>query len=112
MKRLWLFLVLACGAPTDSTDLMVPGEVDQLRIVHPRTVVVTMTPVEQSVYPDGTAQYIAIARDGQGRELRASAWVWTTSDTTIAVVSQTGLATGLTVGQVTVYATAYPPWRR
>lgn len=102
----------ACAAPTDMNRLEVPSSIDKLRVVHPAVVNITVTPVNGNAYPSGTVQYVAIARDGQGRVLRASAWKWSSSDTTVAVVSSTGLATARAVGNGTITATAYPPWRR
>jgi hypothetical protein len=102
----------ACGTPTDMQPKQVPESIDELRVVKPKIVRVTVTPANASAYPTGTIQYVATARDGQGRVLRASAWRWTSSDTTIAVVSSTGLVTGRVVGNGIVTATAYPPWRR
>ena len=104
--------LFACGAPTDMKGPEVPTSVEQLRVVHPAVVRVTVTPDNASAYPAGTIQYVAIARDGQGRVLRAAAWKWRSSDTTVAVVSLAGLVTGRTVGQGIITATAYPPWRR
>jgi pullulanase len=105
-------VILACAAPTDMNRLDVPISVDELRVVHPKVVVITVTPANGNAYPAGTVQYVAKARDGQGRVLRASAWKWSSSDTSVAVVSQTGLATARAVGNGTITATAYPPWRR
>jgi hypothetical protein len=104
--------LLACDAPADTRRLDLPTAVDELRIVNPKVVRVTVTPANGSAYPAGTIQYLATARDGQSRLLRASAWKWSSSDTTVAVVSATGLATGRSLGQGIITATAYPPWRR
>lgn len=104
--------LLACDAPTDMSRLDVPDLIDGLRVVHPAVVRVTVTPADASSYPAGTVQYVATARDDQGRLLRAAAWKWSSSDTTVAVVSSTGLATARTVGNGIITATAYPPWRR
>ena len=104
--------LFACDAPTDMKRLEVPTSVDALRIVSPAVVRVTVTPTNASAYPAGTIQYIAIARDGHGRRLRAAAWKWSSSDTTVAVVSPTGLATGRAVGHGIITAIGYPPWRR
>lgn len=104
-------VLIACGAPTDTNRQEVPTTVD-FRIVHPATVRVTVTPANGNAYPSGKVQYVAVARDGQGRVLRASAWKWSSSDTMIAVVSSTGLATGRAVGTGVIKAVAYPPWRR
>ena len=104
--------LLACDAPTDTIPLEVPDFIDGLRIVHPAVVRVTVRPSSDTTYSTGTIQYVATARDGQGRLLRASAWKWSSSDTTVAVVSSSGLATGRNVARVIITATAYPPWRR
>lgn len=104
--------LLACDAPADTRSLDLPTSVDQLRIVHPKVVRVSVTPANASAYPAGSIQYIATARDGQGRILQAAAWEWRSSDTTIAVVSRTGLATGRNIGNGIITAIAYPPWRR
>ena len=66
--------LFACGAPTDMRHLEVPTSLDGLRVVHPAIVRVTVTPANATAYPAGTIQYIATARDGQGRLLRAAAW--------------------------------------
>ena len=104
--------LFACGAPTDMKRIEVPTSVDELRIVHPAVVRVTLTPAAASAYPAGTIRYVATARDGQGRLLRPAAWKWSSSDSTVAVVDITGLATGRAVGQAMITATGYPPWRR
>ena len=104
--------LIACGAPTDMNPTLDPISVDGTRVVHPAVVTVSVTPVTASAYPQGTVQYIATARDGEGRVLRAAAWKWSSSDTTVAVVSLTGLATARAVGHGIIVATGYPPWRR
>jgi hypothetical protein len=104
--------LLACDAPTDTSSLEIPDFIDGLRVVHPAVVIVTVTPVRDTIYSAGTVQYVGTARDGQGRLLRASAWKWSSSDTTVAIVSSTGLATGRKAGDGIITATAYPPWRR
>jgi hypothetical protein len=90
----------------------VPTSIEELRVVRPSVVRVTVTPVNASAYPAGTIQYVATARDGHGRLLKPSAWKWTSSDTSVAVVSSTGLATARVIGNGVITATAYPPWRR
>ena len=109
-RILSLAALVACATPTDANRQEVPS-VD-FRIVHPAIVRVTVTPANGNAYPAGKVQYVAEARDGQGRLLKASAWKWSSSDTTIAVVSSTGLATARAVGTGVIKAVAYPPWRR
>lgn len=103
---------IACGAPTDMTSRALPDFGDEARIVRPKVVTVTVSPVSSNAYLGGSVQYVATARDGDGLVLRPNAWKWSSSDTTIAVVTQTGLATGRALGNAIIAATAYPPWRR
>jgi hypothetical protein len=103
-------LCLACGASTD-TPLGVGSTIDG-RVVHPDVVTVTVTPLDSVVVAGGKLQYVGIARDGQGRVLRAGSWTWQSSDTTIAVVSQAGVVTTRREGHVNIVATAFPPWKR
>jgi hypothetical protein len=105
-------VLLACDAPLDPRRLEIPGSADESRVVHPSVVRITVTPDNATAYPAGTIQYVATARDDQGRLLKAAAWKWSSSDTTVAVVSSSGLATGRAVGQGAIIATGYPPWRR
>ena len=109
---LGILALLACDAPTDPQSAEVPTSIDGLRVVHPAIVRITVTPGDASANPSGTVQYVATARDDQGRLLRAAAWKWTSSDTAVAIVSLAGLATARMEGAVIITATAYPPWRR
>jgi uncharacterized protein YjdB len=103
-------VLMACDGPTAMKQLTDPT--DEARVVRPSEVRVTVTPANASAYPGDAIQYVATARDGNGRLLRPSAWTWNSSDTTIAVVSPTGLATGRALGQGVITATAYPPFRK
>jgi len=105
-------VLIACDAPTDMNSKEAPISVDGMRVVHPSLVTVTVTPGSASAYPQGTVQYFATARDGEGRILTPASWKWTSSDTTVAVVSVTGLAMARAVGHGIISATAYPPLRR
>jgi hypothetical protein len=107
-----LAILFACAAPADMGPLL-PASIDGLRVVHPQVVTVTVTPLDTTVVATNTTlQFVGTPRDGQGRVLRASSWNWKTSDTTVAVVSQTGLVTSRGYGHVIIVATAFPPWRR
>ena len=105
-------VLCGCAAPTDMRPFGLPASIDELRVVHPAVVTVTVTPPDTTVVRASRLQYVGTARDGQGRVLRASAWAWKSSDTTVAVVSQSGLVTSRTAGRVIIVATAFPPWRR
>lgn len=102
--------LLACVAPTDANYLAAPHQSGEA-VVRPAVVIVTVTPLKASTYPAGTARYVAIARDGEGRLLKAGQWKWSSSDTTVAVVSSTGLVTARVAGNGIIAATAFPPWR-
>ncbi|HYT84527.1 MAG TPA: Ig-like domain-containing protein [Gemmatimonadales bacterium] len=53
-----------------------------------------------------TQQFSAVALDGNGRPVAGQAFTWASSVPAIASVDQTGLATGLAIGSVTIGATA------
>ena len=103
-------VLMACDGSTAMKQLTDP--IDETRVVRPSEVRVTVTPANASAYPGDAIQYVATARDGNGLLLRPSGWKWQSSDTTIAVVSPTGLATGRALGQGVITATAYPPFRK
>lgn len=121
MRYALLAVLIACAAPTDAR-LEAPNSVNELRIVHPKVVTVTVTPdtnvklkwlIPDRVVAEQSVQFTAVARDGQGRILKASSWVWLSTDTTIATVTQTGLATSKSKGGSTfIRAIAFSPFYR
>jgi hypothetical protein len=71
----------------------------------PKVTQVTLTPSSGTLQPGTTIQLTATAEDSAGATVY-TAISWASSDTTIAVVSSTGMVTGRAVGQVQISATA------
>ncbi len=68
---------------------------------------VVVTPADVTLTAVGqTAQSAAVARDANGFTVAGAALVWTTSDSTIATISQAGLATAVANGHATISATS------
>lgn len=83
------------------------GKTDQSTItVTPVPVAqVALTPTTAAVFVGGQVQLSAAARDAAGNVLPGRPVTWATSDAFVAVVSSTGLVTGLNAGTATVTAT-------
>ncbi len=67
---------------------------------------VTVTPATKTILAGDTAPFTATAKDAQGNVLGGQAFVWTSSNPSVATVSPTGTATGVGVGVTTITATA------
>jgi len=67
---------------------------------------VTVSPASPSVQVGQTAQLTATLKDANGNTLTGRTVTWTSSDTTIAKVSATGLVTARAAGLATVTATS------
>jgi uncharacterized protein YjdB len=67
---------------------------------------VVVTPSTASVVVGGATQLSASVRDASGAELSGRLVGWSSSDDAIAVVSSTGLVSGLKVGTVTITASS------
>src|SRR5688572_23243896 len=65
---------------------------------------VTVTPASVSVETSRTVQLTAVLRDASGNTLTGRAITWTSLNPSVATVSASGLVTGLTVGNASVYA--------
>jgi hypothetical protein len=66
--------------------------------------VVTVTPASDSVYVGDTKQFTATCTDLHGNAVPCPATTWSSSDTNVATVDGTGLATGVDAGTVTITA--------
>jgi DNA/RNA endonuclease G (NUC1) len=73
-----------------------PGEVED----------VTLTPASASIVEGGTQQFTATAVDGSNNPVPDVAFTWSTTDATVATVSNTGLATAQNAGDAKIIATA------
>lgn len=67
---------------------------------------VTLTPALDSVIIGQTRQLLAVVRDSAGNVLTDRAMQWTTSASSLATVSNTGIVTTVAVGVVTISATS------
>ena len=67
---------------------------------------VTVTATQTSIEVAGTTQATAVARDGNGNVLTGREFMWASSNTAIASVSNTGVVTGLTAGATQITATS------
>ena len=67
---------------------------------------VTIAPPSASVTAGKTTQLTATAKDANGNTLTGRAIGWTSSNSSIATVSETGLVTGVTAGSATITATS------
>lgn len=67
---------------------------------------VVVSPATVSVFPGATTQLTATVSDASGHQLTDRTVTWASSDQSKAIVSQTGLVTGVAYGQVTITATS------
>ena len=72
----------------------------------PNISAVTVSAPATSIQVDQTVQLTATARDADGAPLDNATFEWTTTDASVAAVSQTGLLTGIAVGQAEVRASS------
>ncbi|HEU5183560.1 MAG TPA: Ig-like domain-containing protein [Gemmatimonadaceae bacterium] len=74
--------------------------------IPPDVATVVVSPGDASVGTGAMLQLSATPRDAAGNPLSGRAVTWTTSDASVATVSEAGLVTGLNVGTVTITATS------
>jgi len=67
---------------------------------------VTVTPASASAIVGGTAAFTATTRDSAGTVLTGRVIAWTSTNTSIATVSTTGVATGVAAGSASIIATS------
>lgn len=67
---------------------------------------VTVTPATATVEVGHQVQLYATVYDTGGRVLNSSGVTWAGYNSSVATVDQTGLVTGVSVGQATIYATS------
>jgi Bacterial Ig-like domain (group 2)/IPT/TIG domain/Beta-propeller repeat/Kelch motif/Galactose oxidase, central domain len=74
-------------------------------VAAPTLVSITLTPANSSTLIGATKQFTAtgVYIDGSTQDLTASA-TWTSTNSSVATISTSGLATGLTAGQVSIQA--------
>ncbi|HEX9884929.1 MAG TPA: Ig-like domain-containing protein [Longimicrobiales bacterium] len=67
---------------------------------------VSVSPPSETILVGGTAQFSATLKDAEGNTLTDRAVTWSTSPTSVATVSGSGLVTGVSAGPATVTATS------
>jgi hypothetical protein len=65
-------------------------------------------PADTSIDIGETVPYKVVARDGNGDEVAPPPLVWTSSDPSVAIIDDTGLATGLAPGETKISASSGP----
>ena len=103
---LMLAALLACGGSSSSSST---SSTTTLQTI-------TVTPSSVSVGINQSTNFIATATDSSGNAVSNLVYTWNSSDSTVAIVTNSGLATGLKAGTVqitasvtTVAATATTP---
>ncbi|HKQ34362.1 MAG TPA: DUF4038 domain-containing protein, partial [Nitrospiraceae bacterium] len=66
---------------------------------------ITLTPAAPSIQVHQTQQFVATATDMSGNPMSGLTFTWTSSNPTVASVSNSGLASGLSQGTTTITAT-------
>lgn len=90
-----LAFVAACGGSVTGTDL-----------APPEVAAVVVAPLTASVVVGSTLPLQVSLRNAAGQVIDGPAVVWTVQDTTVAIVSPTGIVTGRAVGSTQVAASA------
>ena len=67
---------------------------------------VTVSPAADTVVQGDTARFASVAADANDHPVAEATFAWTSSDTLVAMVDDTGLATGVSAGETMVTATA------
>ncbi|MDQ6717680.1 MAG: Ig-like domain-containing protein [Gemmatimonadota bacterium] len=88
----------------NSTDFGTPNAVND-GYVAPAVATVVVTPSSASVAVNATQQFSAQGYDAGGNPI-STTFTWASSNTTVATVSASGLATGIAAGSATITATS------
>jgi len=72
----------------------------------PVVTTITVTPLNTNILVGVTAQFTAIARDQNGNVMPGQVFTWFSSNSVVATVNASGLATGVSSGSVTISAIA------
>lgn len=93
-------VVAACGDKWANPNLVTNNGVSGLGT----TAAVSVAPALAQLAVGATAQLTATARDGNAQTLLGKTFTWTSSDTTVARVSSSGLVSGVGQGAATISA--------
>jgi len=77
-----------------------------ITVIPPSVASVQVTPSSAAITVDGTVHFQAATLDGSGNPLTGRTITWSSSNTGVATVDNTGLVTGVAVGAATITATS------
>jgi len=92
------------GTTTVSAHLHGASAIAEVRVARNTPASVTISPGMSSVYPGQTQQLTATALDANGRVVTGPSIKWTSSDPSLAAVSDAGLVTGVAKGTAIITA--------
>src|SRR5438128_1138672 len=107
-KQLIVAPYVGGGSPVDQTMWVDNLTVGTGRITPsvPTVASVTVAPASASVTVGGTYAFTTTLKDATGAVLTGQAVTWTSSDTGVATVSDSGVASGISAGSTTITATS------
>lgn len=77
--------------------------------VSQQVVSISVTPTSASIAAGDTQQFKATAKNSSGGTVSGASITWHSSDTSVATIDSTGLATGVAAGTATITATTMTP---
>jgi Bacterial Ig-like domain (group 2) len=72
----------------------------------PALAAILVTPAQPSIFIGGIQQFSAVGKDQYGNEMSGVSFTWSSVNPSIATITNTGLATGLTAGTTAINASA------
>lgn len=90
----------ACGGGTSGSSGGGTGSNDS------SITTITVTPAKPGVTAGGTEQFTATAKDAAGNTISGVTFTWASSNTDVATINASGLATGITAGSTNITASA------
>jgi len=97
---------VAAGAATITATSEGQSGTSAMTVTNVPVASVTVSPASGSVTVGATVQLAAVTKDAAGNVLTGRTVTWSSSNTSVATVSGTGLVTGLTAGTATITATS------
>jgi hypothetical protein len=73
---------------------------------NPTVASVTVSPTSPSATVNGTLQFTATAKDSNGNAMSGASFTWASSNSSVATISNTGLAAGIGPGTTNISATS------